>query len=129
MIIYKKRVSALGIFFVLCFHLSVIFSVQGQERAFAGKFRKVEKPISSQYIVIFKDNVSANQVDSLALNLTKAKHGKLQATYKHSLKGFSIHNISEKQAIEISKDSRVEFVEENSVGRTGSTQSIDYTQL
>jgi hypothetical protein len=93
-----------------------------------GKFHRVGSPIPNQYIVVFNDDIPAVQVDSLAGDVAGLQHGSPHAIYKHALKGFSIHDISEPQAIALSNDPRVEFVEENCKGSTGSVQNIDYSQ-
>lgn len=103
--------------------------MKSQDNAVASdKFRKVAKPILNQYIVVFNDDQPREEIHSLASNLTNAQRGKLQAIYSHALKGFSIHGISEAAAIALSNDPRVEFVEENCEGRTGSVQTVDYSQ-
>jgi hypothetical protein len=93
-----------------------------------GKFHRVGSPIPNQYIVVFNDDIPAVQVDSLAGDVAGLEHGSPHAIYKYALKGFSIHGISEAQAIALSNDPGVEFVEENCKGSTGSVQDIDYSQ-
>src|SRR6266542_578961 len=99
---------------------------QSQERPV--KFRRVGAPIHNQYIVVFNDDTRGDEIDSLASGLANAQRGTLRAVYRYALKGFSIHGISEAQALALSEDPRVEFVEENCEGTTGSVQNIDYSQ-
>ncbi|HWO00713.1 MAG TPA: protease inhibitor I9 family protein [Blastocatellia bacterium] len=111
--------------------------VQGQDEAVAAKFRKVGRSIPNQYkvgrsipnqyIVVFKDDVPDVDIDSLASNMASVNLRNPKAIYRYALKGFSIHGISERQAIALSNDPRIEFVEENCLGTTGSIQSIDYS--
>ncbi|MBI3652504.1 MAG: protease inhibitor I9 family protein [Acidobacteria bacterium] len=99
--------------------------MKSQDQITLDKFRRVEKPIPNQYIVVFNDGVADKDIDLLTTNLASIQRsGKVQATYRHSIKGFSIHDIPEAAAIAISRDPRVDFVEENAVGQTANTQPI-----
>jgi hypothetical protein len=99
--------------------------VKSQEQPVLDKFRRVETPIPNQYIVIFNDDISDKDIDSLISTLTKLTgSGKIEATYRYSVKGFSIHDISEEMAMTMSRNPQVEFVEENCSGATTAVQSI-----
>ena len=101
--------------------------VQGQSEPPNSKFRRVGSPIPGQYIVVFNDDIPGDAIDSLALGLANIGRATPHAIYRYALKGFSIHGISEEAAKGLSRDPRVEFVEENCEGRTGSVQSVDYS--
>lgn len=78
------------------------------------KFRKVEKPILDQYIVVFKDAVPAAEVSSRAASLVLARGGFVRHIYKSALKGFAA-TMSAKEAIALSLDPTVDYVEEDGV--------------
>ena len=78
------------------------------------KFRKVEKPILDQYIVVLKDDVPASEVSSRAASLVLARGGFVRHIYKSALKGFAA-TMREKEAIALSQDPSVDYVEEDGV--------------
>jgi aqualysin 1 len=91
--------------------------------AFAEKFKKAEKDkIPDQYIVVFDDAVSEDEVVELATELTY-KHGGLKDhVYTKALKGFSV-KMSEGMARKLAEDDRVAWVEEDAVATIDTTQS------
>ena len=98
------------------------------------KFLKKEKPVPNEYIVVIKDYAADPKgEDSLAGyiadDLAGAHKGKVKKVYKHALHGFSIE-MSEADALALSEDPRVEFVEENgevhaSTVQTGAPWGLD----
>ena len=98
--------------------------VRAQVQLATGKFYRVGSPIPNQYIVVLNDDIPRNEVASISFSLARAQRGALKATYTYALKGFSIHDISEAAAVALSYDPRVEFVEENAMGTTGTVESI-----
>jgi hypothetical protein len=80
-----------------------------------GKFRRVAKAITNQYIVVFNDNaVGGAAAAPLARSLARA-HGTVpQHIYKYALKGFSV-SLPEPAARALSNDPRVAYVEEDGV--------------
>jgi subtilisin family serine protease len=78
------------------------------------KFRKVEKPIPDQYIVVLKDDVPASEVSSRAASLVLARGGFARHIYKSALKGFAA-TMRESEAIALSQDPSVDYVEEDGV--------------
>lgn len=92
-------------------------------RASAGqdKFRYTENAIPDQYIVVLTDKTEASLVGSTAEDLAGSYGGKVGFIYDAALKGFSIQ-MSENDAMALSEDSRVEYVEEDGVATTSGTQ-------
>ncbi len=78
------------------------------------------KKVSGQYIVVLEDRTV--DVDAVAADLTSRHRGRKNHVYKNALKGFSAE-LSETEALALSKDPRVKFVEEDGEVRTRTTQS------
>jgi subtilisin family serine protease len=85
-----------------------------RDQANTNKFRKVQNKIPNQYIVVFKDDVSASELDSRAAALALARGGFARHVYKHALKGFSA-TLRENEAIALSQDPSIDYVEEDGV--------------
>lgn len=87
------------------------------------RFRKVERPILDQYIVVLKDDVPAAEVHSRAASLVLARGGFVRHIYRSALKGFAA-TMREKEAIALSQDPSVDYVEEDGVmSATQTTQN------
>jgi subtilisin family serine protease len=95
------------------------------------KFRRThpDKKIANQYIVVLKDTVG--DVDAEAVRLSRDYAGDRGGghTYRRALKGFSVR-MTEQQAAKLANDTRVSFVEEDSVvsidtTQTGATWGLD----
>jgi subtilisin family serine protease len=85
------------------------------------KLRRLNKAIPGQYIVVLRNNLDAS---SVANDLTQRHGGQIKYVYEHALKGFALQ-ASEAQAIALSRDARVDYVEEASeVVVTGVQQPI-----
>src|SRR5687767_5319573 len=97
-----KRVLALVIAIALCAvaFLPVPAPAQGRSQESKGKFRKVKKAITDQYIVVLKDD---QDVDSVADNLARFHGGFPRHVYKSALKGFSVQ-LTEEAALALSQD-------------------------
>ena len=112
--------------------LLVLTVVHGQNsNSGASKFRRMraDKRIPNQYIVVLKDNVE--DVEGEAVRLSRDFSGDRNGghTYRHAIKGFSVR-MSEQQALRMTNDPRVEFVEEDGVisletTQTGATWGLD----
>jgi subtilisin family serine protease len=89
---------------------------KGNERAGQPdlKFRRVKNKILDQYIVVLKDDVPAAEVSSRAAKLALARGGFVRNVYKSALKGFAA-TMREEEAIALSKDPSVDYVEEDGV--------------
>ncbi|HEU4766061.1 MAG TPA: protease inhibitor I9 family protein, partial [Pyrinomonadaceae bacterium] len=105
--------------------LLVLTDVHGQNpNSGASKFRRMrsDKRIPNQYIVALNDNVG--DVEGEAVRLSRDFGGDRNGghTYRHAIKGFSVR-MSEQQALRLANDPRVEFVEEDGVVSSGTTQT------
>jgi subtilisin family serine protease len=78
-------------------------------KANQGKFRKSENAVPGQYIVVLEDN--EKDVPGKALGLAKQHNGKNKHIYESAIKGFSTE-MSEADALALSEDPSVEYVEE-----------------
>ena len=77
------------------------------------KFRKFQKAVPGQYIVMLRNDTPRSQVSSLASALSHALGGTVGYLYTDVFKGFSVKNISEAQAKVISNHPIVTSVEED----------------
>ena len=80
------------------------------------KFRRSENAIAGQYVVVLSDEsaASANDPRETVGNLVGAYPGTLRRSFTNAIRGYSVE-MTEADAINLSKDPRVEFVEEDSV--------------
>src|SRR5437660_3449482 len=78
------------------------------------KLRKMREShvIREQYIVVLKDDIDGEKVSAVADELARAHHGSVMHVYKSAIKGFCI-KIPEKEALALSGDSRVQYIEED----------------
>ncbi|HSL81312.1 MAG TPA: S8 family peptidase, partial [Thermoanaerobaculia bacterium] len=99
-------------------------SVQGQEPG--AKFRPRPDGVPSHYVVVLKEEAAGPRGASsasgrIARDLAFAHGGTVTAVYRHALSGFAIE-IPEAAARELSRDARVEYVEQDVVGSVAATQ-------
>ena len=88
------------------------------------KLRRLSKAIAGQYIVVFRNDLSSSTLSSVANELTQKHGGQIKYVYEHVLKGFALQ-ASEAEAIALSRDARVKYVEEaGEVVVTGVQQPI-----
>jgi subtilisin family serine protease len=91
------------------------------------KLHKKEKAIPGQYIVVL-DNVAAgepgeySQADQVMDVLVAAYGGKVKARWRHALNGYAAE-MTEDEALALSDDPRVQFVEEDQEYTIDATQS------
>lgn len=118
-----KRVLVLFAAIALCALSLPVAPTQGQGRSQdkAGKFRKAEKPILGEYIVVLNDDVDPAQVAPMAEGLTRPHGGSVKFFYDTALRGFSAR-LTEAAAHAISQSPLVQFVEENGEGSVTTTQ-------
>ena len=119
-----KKVLASLIAVVLCAlalpSLPVVSS-QNKTPQPTAKLRRLQKAIAGQYIVVLKNDQASS---SVASELTQKHGGQIKYVYEHALKGFALQ-ASEAQAVALSRDQRVEYVEEaGEVVVTGVQQPI-----
>jgi subtilisin family serine protease len=121
-----KRFLALSIaiaFFAVAIPWYTKAQNKGLGRQQNGKLRKVERSLPNQYIVVLKGDIEPSAVNSLAANLAGARGGFVKHIYKSALKGFSV-TLTEEAAAELSKDPRVDYVEED--GQMFASQTTQY---
>ena len=98
--------------------------ISGQEE----KFRTVkDNPIPDRYIVVLEDWATGargddSNAEQVAEELSIVYGGKVDQVYKHALNGYAVE-MSAKEAEVLSKDNRVQYVEQDSVVSIDATQS------
>ena len=94
---------------------------QAQTNGPSEKFHRVGKPVRDQYIVVLKPDTPGEEVEAVTNDLL-AKHGGTTGyIYTHAIKGFSIQ-MPEAAAMALSRDPRVEYVEEDGQFTLATTQ-------
>jgi len=84
-------------------------AIAGPKKA---EIKKAKNKIDEQYIVVLEPRVE--DADAVADELVKEHKGRKGHVYNKAVKGFSA-TLSEKEALKISEDSRVAYVEEDGV--------------
>jgi aqualysin 1 len=121
-----KKFVALLAFIAISTMIFVSGSVQGQDSK--GKIHKKDKKAANSYIVMLEDWAVGEQGErsaakEVAENLEAIYGGKVKHVYKHAVSGFSIEDLSEEQALAMSEDSRVKYVEEDGIVQANATQT------
>ncbi|MGH3948860.1 MAG: S8 family peptidase [Pseudonocardiaceae bacterium] len=80
-----------------------------------------KRAIEDSYIVVFKDNVSANEVDSKSRGKSARHGGEVKRTYKAALRGYAA-KMNERQAERVASDPDVAYVEQDQVVRATGDQ-------
>jgi subtilisin family serine protease len=93
----------------------------------AAKFRRADKGVPNQYIVVLNDSyldkaVAEPSVRSNSEYLQYVYGGKVKNTFASAIPGF-VGTMSERQAIALSRDDRVAYVEQDSYTSVESVQS------
>ncbi|HEX8733812.1 MAG TPA: S8 family serine peptidase, partial [Pyrinomonadaceae bacterium] len=79
------------------------------------KFLKRENNVlAEQYIVVLSEKAKSEEVQAIAADLARKHQGTLGHVYRSAIKGFSV-KLPAKQAEALSRDARVEYVEEDGV--------------
>lgn len=91
------------------------------------KFHRSNQPIPNKYLVLLNEefvsrSAQGPEVEAEALFLTSVHGGKVQAIYSNAVKGF-LAEMSANEAEALSRDERVQFVEEDAVVSISSTQT------
>jgi subtilisin family serine protease len=91
------------------------------------KFFRSNQPITNQYIVVLNEDyvgrsAASVEVDAEAQFLTSLYGGKVRNVYADALKGYSV-NMSAIEAEALSRNERVQFVEEDAVVSLAATQT------
>ncbi|MDQ1560498.1 MAG: hypothetical protein QOD32_3558, partial [Pyrinomonadaceae bacterium] len=106
----------------LCLLALVPQLAPAQDANSTGRIRRSDAPAADNYIVVFKDSVPQGRVNAFAAQLARAHGGKIGFTYQYALRGFSVE-MSEKQALALSNNPQVEYVEEDTMVEGASVQS------
>jgi Tol biopolymer transport system component len=93
-----------------------------QEFNTTGRIRRSEGAVAGSYIVVFKDSVPQGRVEAFAAQLAREHGGIIGFTYQHALRGFSVE-LNEAQAVALSRNPQVEYVEEDSIVEGASVQN------
>jgi len=103
---------------------ATVFYVSPTTSAKSEKFHRSDRPISNRYIVVLDDAVENLIKDNQqrASELTADHSGLIHDVYSTAVSGYSVE-MSEKEAIQLSDDPRVKYVEEDSVVELQSTES------
>jgi len=97
----------------------------------AAEIRRVENPVTGQYIVVLKDDAArgpdqpywaGRTVPDVAQEMALLYSAQLRHVYQHALKGFAVA-MSPQQAERLAKDPRVAYVEEDGVVQAIATQN------
>ena len=97
----------------------------------AAEIRRVENPVTGQYIVVLKDDAArgpdqpywaGRTVPDVAQEMALLYSAQLRHLYQHALKGFAVA-MSPQQAERLAKDPRVAYVEEDGVVQAIATQN------
>ena len=86
------------------------------------RFRKNDGAIPNSYIVVFNENVPTGRVAAFARQLAGANGGKVGFIYENALHGFSVE-MSEEQAVALSRSPQVAYVEEDAYVEGASIQT------
>ena len=119
-----KKVPALLLAITFCALAYPCLITPGQKSTSlpVAKLHRLNKPIAGQYIVVFKNDIPSST--SVANELTQKHGGQIKYVYEHALKGFALQ-ASEAEAVALSRDARVDYVEEaGEVVVTGVQQPI-----
>ncbi len=100
---------------------SRVTAFQGSSQKSPSKFLKVNRAIPGRYNVAFKNNMARSDIRVTAANLAQAHGGKLKYVYEDAIKGFTIE-MPEVAAVALSKNPRVEYVEEDGEATIADTQ-------
>jgi aqualysin 1 len=127
----KKFVALLAVV-SLCAMTLMTGPVSGQNSK--NKFRTKANKVTNSYIVVLEDwavgfKGETSAAPDIAANLATIYNGKVKHVYKHAVSGFSIE-LTEDQALALSQDARVKYVEEDGIihgdtTQTGATWGLD----
>lgn len=85
------------------------------------KFRRSGKPVRDHYIVVLKPETPSEEVEAVTNELLANHGGTTRHIYKSAIKGFSIE-LPEAAAIALSRNPKVEYVEEDAEARANTSE-------
>lgn len=88
-----------------------------------GTIRRSERHAPDQYVVVLESSAGAD-VAAVASTLSTSHRGRTRHTYEHGIKGFAVE-MSDADAQALSRDPRVQFVEEDSIISASLSWGVD----
>ena len=85
------------------------------------KFRRSGTPVRDHYIVVLKPETPSEEVEAVTNELLGKHGGTTRHVYTHAIKGFSIQ-MPEAAAIALSRDPKVEYVEEDAEAKADTSE-------
>jgi len=92
------------------------------------KFRRSGKPVRDHYIVVLKPETPSEEVEAVTNELLGKHGGTTRHVYTHAIKGFSIE-MPEAGAIALSRDPKVEYVEEDAEAKADTSEPTNNWNL
>jgi subtilisin family serine protease len=92
------------------------------------KFRRSGKPVRDHYIVVLKPETPSEEVEAVTNELLGKHGGTTRHVYTHAIKGFSIE-MPEAAAIALSRDPKVEYVEEDAEAKAATSEPTNNWNL
>ena len=92
------------------------------------KFHRAAKPVRDRYIVVLKRETPSEEVEATTNELLAQHGGNVNHIYTHAIKGFSIQ-MPEAAAIALSRNPKVEYVEEDSEATLSKTEATSNWNL
>lgn len=92
------------------------------------KFHRAAKPLRDRYIVVLKRETPSEEVEATTNELLAQHGGNVDHLYTHAIKGFSIQ-MPEAAAIALSRNPKVEYVEEDSEATLSKTEATSNWNL
>jgi len=86
------------------------------------KFRRSERPVKGQYIVVLNDSIKSDAVREVSVALGNQYGGNTLGTFDTALHGF-VMQMSEEDALRLSDDSNIKYVEEDGEIEIQTTQT------
>jgi serine protease len=122
-----KKIGALLILVALCATVFVSGPVKSQIHRKGSKFLKSPNPVKGSYIVVLNDAVVGEKglysiAPYMANDMVSTHRGKLTHVFQHAINGFAAQ-MSEEDAMALSEDYRVLFVEEDGIVTADVTQT------
>lgn len=87
--------------------------IESQGSTSQAKFHEAANAVQGKYVVMLKDDVSRSEIEPAAISLTRIYGGQIEYVYTDVFKGFSVKGMMQSQAIALSGNPMVNFVEES----------------
>jgi subtilisin family serine protease len=106
-------------------HISLRWLPNEVTQAKSDKFKKSRIPVPNQYIVVLEDEANLRGkggVPERVNELSEAYHGNVGRIYESAIRGYSVE-MTEEEAIRLSDDPRIKYVEEDGIITSSSVQT------